>query len=143
MTGLFSAYLRNTGQGLRAPFHSAAVHASLLGVLIRRDLANRTSGTMLGGFWPLIQTALQVLGFWFLFDVIYGMRFYFRPWSVIFSMIKATFFGFAISFIACYIGLRGRGGAEGVGRTTTTAVVTTTIALMILDVTLAPMLKWF
>jgi ABC-type transporter Mla maintaining outer membrane lipid asymmetry permease subunit MlaE len=30
-----------------------------------------------------------------------------------------------------------------VGRTTTTAVVTTTIALMILDVTLAPMLKWF
>lgn len=76
-------------------------------------------------------------------DIVYGMRFYFRPWSVIFSMIKACFFGFAISFIACFIGLRGTGGAEGVGRTTTTAVVLTTISLMILDVTLAPMLKWF
>ena len=76
-------------------------------------------------------------------DVIYGMRFYFRPWAIIFSLIKGAFFGFAISFIACYIGLQGRGGAEGVGRTTTASVVTTTLAIMILDVTLAPMLKWF
>jgi phospholipid/cholesterol/gamma-HCH transport system permease protein len=76
-------------------------------------------------------------------DVIYGMRFYFRPWAIIFSMIKAAFFGFAISFIACYVGLQGKGGAEGVGRTTTASVVTTTLAIMILDVTLAPMLKWF
>ena len=75
MTGLLSAYLRNAGQGLHAPFKTAAANASLLWVLIRRDLANRTSGTLLGGFWPLIQTALQVVGFWFLFDVIYGIRF--------------------------------------------------------------------
>jgi phospholipid/cholesterol/gamma-HCH transport system permease protein len=71
------------------------------------------------------------------------MRYYFRPWAVIFSLIKGTFFGLAISFIACYVGLQGKGGAEGVGRTTTASVVTTTLALMIVDVTLAPMLKWF
>jgi phospholipid/cholesterol/gamma-HCH transport system permease protein len=76
-------------------------------------------------------------------DVVYGMRYYFRPWAVIFSLIKGTFFGLAISFIACYVGLQGKGGAEGVGRTTTASVVTTTLALMIVDVTLAPMLKWF
>lgn len=76
-------------------------------------------------------------------DIIYGMRFYFRPWSLFFSVIKGGVFGIAITFIACFVGLRGTGGAEGVGRTTTTAVVTTTLVLMILDVLLAPVLKAF
>lgn len=74
MTRLISGYFHNFTGGLTTPFRAAAANASLLRVLIRRDIANRTSGTLLGGFWPLIQTALQVLGFWFLFDVIYGAR---------------------------------------------------------------------
>jgi phospholipid/cholesterol/gamma-HCH transport system permease protein len=76
-------------------------------------------------------------------DVVYGMRFYFRPWSLIFSVIKGGTFGIAITFIACFIGLEGTGGAEGVGKTTTTAVVTTTLAIMFLDLLLAPILKAF
>ena len=76
-------------------------------------------------------------------DVIYGMRFYFRPWALIFSVLKGAVFGVAITFIACFVGLRGTGGAEGVGRTTTTAVVTTTIVLMVIDVLMAPVLKAF
>ena len=43
-------------------------------MLLRREIATRTSGTILGFLWPLVQPALQVLGFWFLFDVVYGMR---------------------------------------------------------------------
>jgi phospholipid/cholesterol/gamma-HCH transport system permease protein len=76
-------------------------------------------------------------------DVIYGMRFYFRPWALWFSVIKGAVFGLAITFIACYTGLSGTGGAEGVGRTTTAAVVTTTITLMVLDVVMIPLLKAF
>jgi phospholipid/cholesterol/gamma-HCH transport system permease protein len=76
-------------------------------------------------------------------DVVYGMRFYFRPWALFFSVLKGAVFGIAITFIACFVGLQGTGGAEGVGRTTTTAVVTTTLVLMILDVLLAPVLKAF
>jgi phospholipid/cholesterol/gamma-HCH transport system permease protein len=76
-------------------------------------------------------------------DIIYGMRFYFRPWSLIFSIIKGGVFGFAVTFIACLVGLEGGGGAEGVGRTTTTGVVITTVMLMILDVLLAPLLKLY
>jgi phospholipid/cholesterol/gamma-HCH transport system permease protein len=76
-------------------------------------------------------------------DVIYGMRYYYRPWALIFSILKGAVFGLAIAFIACFVGLQGRGGAEGVGRTTTTAVVTTTLALMVIDVLMAPVLKWF
>ena len=76
-------------------------------------------------------------------DVVYGMRFYFRPWALFFSVIKGGVFGLAITFIACFVGLSGSGGAEGVGRTTTQAVVATTLALMILDVLLVPVLKAF
>jgi len=76
-------------------------------------------------------------------DVIYGMRFYFRPWALIFSVIKGCVFGLAITFIACFVGLEGKGGAEGVGRATTTAVVLTTIALMAIDVLMVPLLKAF
>lgn len=74
-------------------------------------------------------------------DFLFGARFYFRPWVLFFSVIKAVVFGVTITFLACFIGLEGRGGAEGVGRTTTAAVVATTIAIMLLDVLLVPLLK--
>ena len=76
-------------------------------------------------------------------DVIYGMRYYFYPGAFIYSILKGAIFGLAITFIACFVGLGGTGGAEGVGRTTTTAVVATTLALMSLDVLLVPVLKAF
>lgn len=76
-------------------------------------------------------------------DFLYGMRYYFRPFALIYSVLKAGLFGLMITFLCCHIGLQGGGGAEGVGRTTTRAVVATTLALMILDVALVPLLKAF
>lgn len=73
-------------------------------------------------------------------DFLFGVRFYFRPWVLTFSVIKAAVFGITITFLACFIGLEGRGGAEGVGRTTTAAVVATTVAVMVLDLALIPLL---
>jgi lipopolysaccharide transport system permease protein len=60
--------------GVYMPFRACIKHASLLNMLIKRELVVRTSGTSLGKLWPLLQPALQVLGFWFLFDIVYGMR---------------------------------------------------------------------
>ncbi|HEX9106243.1 MAG TPA: ABC transporter permease, partial [Longimicrobiales bacterium] len=74
---------------------------------------------------------------------IYGVRFYFYPFALVFSIMKGVAFGMAITFLACMIGLEGDGGAEGVGRTTTAAVVATTLALLILDVMFAPLLRYF
>lgn len=74
---------------------------------------------------------------------VYGMRYYFYPFALFYSVIKAAAFGLAITFLASFIGLDARGGAEGVGHTTTAAVVATTLALMFLDVALAPVLKAF
>lgn len=49
-------------------------HFALLQMLVKRDLVNRSSGTALGRVWPVLQPALQMVGFWFLFDIVYGMR---------------------------------------------------------------------
>lgn len=50
-------------------------HRQLVWLLARRDVASRTSGTLLGGLWMLIQPALQVVALWFLLDIVLKVRF--------------------------------------------------------------------
>ncbi|MCK5114037.1 MAG: ABC transporter permease [Phycisphaerae bacterium] len=47
------------------------------------------------------------------------------------GLIQATVFGVLISLIACYEGLRVRGGAEGVGKATTMTVVNSIVAIIL------------
>ncbi len=46
---------------------------------------------------------------------------------------KTVFFGFLIAVLGCYFGLRTTGGTTGVGRSTTTTVVTISILILISD----------
>lgn len=46
---------------------------------------------------------------------------------------KTLVFAFCIAFISCYKGLYTRGGAEGVGKSTTSAVVNSMTAVLIVD----------
>ncbi len=46
---------------------------------------------------------------------------------------KTFFFGFVLSLIACFNGLRTSGGADGVGRATTATVVSGAISILVLD----------
>ena len=54
-------------------------------------------------------------------------------WDVTSGLIKSGVFALAIALIACQQGLATTGGAEGVGRRTTSAVVTTLFALILID----------
>jgi phospholipid/cholesterol/gamma-HCH transport system permease protein len=54
-------------------------------------------------------------------------------WDVGSGLIKSVFFALAIGLIACQMGLAARGGAEGVGRSTTSSVVTILFALIAID----------
>ena len=54
-------------------------------------------------------------------------------WDVSSGLIKSVFFALAIGLIACQIGLAARGWAEGVGRSTTSSVVTILFALIAID----------
>lgn len=56
------------------------------------------------------------------------------------GVIKAVFFGFFVSLIGCYHGLKVKGGAEGVGKATARAVVASSICVMILDYFLTKLL---
>ncbi len=49
------------------------------------------------------------------------------------GLIKAGVFGLLISSIACFMGLRVKGGAEGVGLATSRTVVYTIVALILVD----------
>ena len=49
------------------------------------------------------------------------------------GFLKTFFFAFMIATVSCYKGLNTRGGAEGVGKATTEAVVTSMVLVMVLD----------
>jgi phospholipid/cholesterol/gamma-HCH transport system permease protein len=54
-------------------------------------------------------------------------------WDVYSGLIKSVVFALAIALIACQQGLATTGGAEGVGRRTTSSVVTILFSLILLD----------
>ena len=74
-----------------------------------------------------------------------GLKLGFGTFQVVYSLLKATMFGGAISFFSAYEGYIAEAGAEGVGRSTATAVVITSVAILVLDaltaVLLAPYLQ--
>jgi phospholipid/cholesterol/gamma-HCH transport system permease protein len=47
------------------------------------------------------------------------------------GVFKGFFFGFILSLISCYKGFYATGGAEGVGRVTTEAVVLSSISILV------------
>ncbi len=53
--------------------------------------------------------------------------------DVIQGLIKPLFFGFIISTIGCYFGMSTRGGTQGVGRSTTQAVVVASVLIITCD----------
>ena len=61
--------------------------------------------------------------------------FYIR--DVLSGLIKAVFFGAIIGTMGCYSGFKTEGGAEGVGRATTNAVVASCVMVLVLDYLLA------
>lgn len=53
--------------------------------------------------------------------------------DLITGLAKPLVFGFVITTIACYLGLRTTGGTEGVGRSTTQAVVASSVVILASD----------
>lgn len=55
------------------------------------------------------------------------------------SLTKAAVFGFIVTLLGCYNGFYSKGGAEGVGKATTNAVVASSVLIMIGDYLLTEM----
>ena len=90
-----------------------------------------TLGDIIGllGGWYLITNVLDAPSPGFL-DRVFEFLDAEDYWS---GMIKATCFGGIIALVGCYQGLHTRGGAEGVGKATTQAVVLSCLWILISD----------
>jgi phospholipid/cholesterol/gamma-HCH transport system permease protein len=53
------------------------------------------------------------------------------PVDLLHGLFKSVFFGYIIGIIGCWVGLQTYGGTEGVGQSTTRAVVATAITLLV------------
>lgn len=73
-------------------------------------------------------------------DFAYGAKAYWKPFDAYYSLIKATSFGFAIGLISCFMGFNTKQGAEGVGKATTAAIVSSSVVILLLNALLAKLL---
>lgn len=73
-------------------------------------------------------------------EFVKGAQFFFQSWDLWYSLIKSTAFGLAVTVIPCYLGFTTQQGAEGVGRATTTAVVSASVLILFLDMLLTQLL---
>ncbi len=69
-----------------------------------------------------------------------GVKLFFHVSDLVSGLVKAAVFGLIISLVGCYHGLTAEGGAEGVGRSTTRAVVWASVLILVSDYVVATLL---
>lgn len=85
------------------------------------------TGIVTGWFTSLVLLDLSTQ------DFIKGLKLFYQFKDIWFGLLKSASFGFTITLVGCIVGLSTRGGAEGVGRSTTRAVVYSAILILVLD----------
>jgi phospholipid/cholesterol/gamma-HCH transport system permease protein len=70
----------------------------------------------------------------------YGARLFWHSWDLLYGFSKAAIFGLIIPLISVHMGLRTRGGAEGVGLQTTQAVMFMILTILIIDAMFPPLM---
>jgi phospholipid/cholesterol/gamma-HCH transport system permease protein len=81
------------------------------------------------GGWLIAVFQLRVASSLYWTSIIEGL--YFE--DAIMGLIKPFCLGYVIVTIGCHVGLRARGGTQGVGRATTNAVVASSVAVIAVD----------
>ena len=66
-------------------------------------------------------------------DFMYGLKYEFTPFYITYAMIKTIFFAFIISSVSAYCGYHTKGGAIAVGKSSTTAVVASSILILLFN----------
>jgi phospholipid/cholesterol/gamma-HCH transport system permease protein len=66
-----------------------------------------------------------------------GLKLFFDPSSLLIGVAKTSVFGAIIALTGCYFGLQTKGGAEGVGNSTTKAVMASCVLILVSDFLIA------
>ncbi len=100
------------------------------------------AGVVMVPMAAVVFTAVGMIGAWLvgvnLLEInqgafLYRIQWYVDPPDFLWGLVKASIFGYVMSVVGCYKGLYVRGGAEGVGKATTQAVVVASVSILILD----------
>jgi phospholipid/cholesterol/gamma-HCH transport system permease protein len=82
--------------------------------------------SMLGGWLSLVSTGLSSSE-----SYVYGLRSFFKVFSVYYALSKTIVFGFLIISVSSFYGYYAKGGAIDVGRASTKAVVYSSISILL------------
>ena len=93
-------------------------------------------------FLTIISDLFGLVGGWLVSSTMLGVDSY-QYWSstyqnldfgeVVRGLVKPVIFGFIIASVGCYYGMNTKGGTRGVGLSTTRAVVTSSILILVFD----------
>jgi len=111
------------------PVRKLVVPRVLAGTVMCPVLTVVSAGLGVVGGWVIATFQLHVASSVYWTSVLEGL-YKQDPWM---GLIKAVFLGFAIVSIGCHVGLRTRGGTQGVGRAVTNAVVAASVAVLAVD----------
>src|SRR5437016_1095032 len=120
----------------RSPISHLLIPRVLAGVFVIPALVMVADLTGWGVGWIFAKSATGITNA----DFIYGARAYFRTFDLTYSLIKSVCFAGALTTIPCYLGFNTQQGAEGVGRATTQAVVSASVAILMLDAVITKLL---
>ncbi|MGD0469598.1 MAG: ABC transporter permease [Terriglobales bacterium] len=93
-------------------------------------------------FLTIIADLLGLIGGYGVAHLLFGVdtnQYWTSAWqSLVFrdvftGLLKPVLFGFIISTVGCYYGMSTRGGTQGVGRSTTQAVVASSVLILVVD----------
>jgi phospholipid/cholesterol/gamma-HCH transport system permease protein len=111
------------------PVRKLVVPRVLAGVFMAPVLTVVANTVGIIGGWLIAVYQLRVASSLYWTSVVEGLYLQ-DAWM---GLIKPFFLGFAIVTIGCHVGLRTRGGTQGVGRATTNAVVASSVAVIAVD----------
>ena len=74
------------------------------------------------------------------YEYIYGIQYDFRPYNVTYALVKTVVFAFIITSVSAYHGYYTQGGALEVGRSSTRAVVYSSIIILLFNVLITQLL---
>ena len=93
-------------------------------------------------FLTIIADLLGLIGGWAVAHLVFGLdsnQYWTSSWQILVfrdvftGLVKPVLFGFIISTVGCYYGMSTRGGTQGVGRSTTQAVVASSVLILVVD----------
>jgi phospholipid/cholesterol/gamma-HCH transport system permease protein len=93
-------------------------------------------------FLTIIADLLGLIGGWAVAHLLFGLdsrQYWTSTWQILVfrdvftGLVKPVLFGFIIATVGCYYGMSTRGGTQGVGRSTTQAVVASSVLILVVD----------